>query len=169
MTAMRAQRLRPRAPGFTLIEAMVTIAILVILLAVVAPSFSTFTYSQRVKTNSFDLFSTLNYARSEAIKRRVNVSVQAVSGDWNNGWTVTDGTNTLRSQGAPKGIAVTSGSGNTALTYRLDGRLTSGDDGLLIAADNSSVADKIGRRCISIDTSGLPRSRKLVGSATTCP
>ena len=166
MNVMHAWYDRRLALGFTLIEMMVTVSIAAILLAVSVPTFRTFTYSQRVKTSSFDMHSTLMFARSEAIKRRADVAVTAVSSDWNNGWTVTVGTNTLRSQDAPRGITVTSGV--TTLTYRLDGRLSGGDASLLLAADNSSVADAAGRRCIQVDTTGLPRTVKLASGVTTC-
>src|SRR4051812_16603728 len=94
--------------GFTLIELMVTVAVLVILLAVAIPSMSTFVSSQRVKTSSFDVYAALMYARSEAIKRRSNVSVVSATTDWSSGWTVQDDATAavLRSQDATKGVVV---------------------------------------------------------------
>src|SRR4051812_49326639 len=74
--------------GFTLIELMVTIAVAAILLAIVVPSFRTFTQSQRIKSGSFELYSALALARSEAVKQRANVTVTANSGGWNKGWTI---------------------------------------------------------------------------------
>ncbi len=154
----RAQR------GFTLIEMMVTIAVAAILLVVVVPSFRTFTLSQRVKSGSFDLYSTLMLARSEAVKRRATVTVAASAADWNNGWTISDGTTTLRSQDTPKGLTITSDA--TTLTYQLDGRLGSGSASYLqLAATGSTAA---GKRCMTVDPAGVPRSRVLIGSAT-CP
>lgn len=143
---------------------MVTISVAAILLAIVVPSFSTFTMSQRVKSGSFDLYSTLLYARSEAIKRRANVSVASVSGAWNNGWTVSDGTNTIRSQDTPKGLTISSD--QQTVIYQLDGRLGSGSASYLkvVATGNSSA----GPRCMTVDPTGVPRSRILTGSAT-CP
>jgi type IV fimbrial biogenesis protein FimT len=159
--------------GFTLVELMVGISVLAILLAVAAPGMSTFVSSQRVKTGSFDVYSAMMYARSEAIKRRAaaGVSIVASSTDWSNGWTVCLGAtypcataDTLRTQGATTGVVVTS-SGAT-LTFRLDGRLTTGDALLQVAAQTNG--NQAGRRCISVDTTGLPRSRTLQGTAT-CP
>jgi type IV fimbrial biogenesis protein FimT len=150
--------------GFTLIELMVTISVAAILLVVVVPSFRTFTLSQRVKTGSFDLYSTLMLARSEAVKRRATVTVAAKSGSWNNGWTISDGTTTFRDQDSPKGLSLTSDA--TALTYQIDGRLVSGSASYVeLAATGSTAA---GRRCMTIDPAGVPRSRVLTGSAT-CP
>jgi type IV fimbrial biogenesis protein FimT len=152
-----------RHQGFTLIEMMITIAVLVILLAVAAPAMQTFTKAQRIKTTSFDLYSSLMFARSEAIKRRSAVTVTPVSSDWNNGWEVKSGTSVLRSQGALNGVNVTGAP--TSLTYRLDGRLSAGN--AVISLEASSQPDTVGRRCITVDTSGLPSSRRLTGS-TTC-
>jgi type IV fimbrial biogenesis protein FimT len=152
----------PRQRGFTLVEMMVTIAVAAILLAIVVPSFITFTLSQRVKSGSFDVYSTLMVARSEAVKRRANVTVTAKSGNWNNGWTLSNGAS--GNQDAPKGLNITSDA--TSLTYQLDGRLSSGSASYLeLAATGSTAA---GRRCITIDPTGVPRSRALTGSAT-CP
>jgi type IV fimbrial biogenesis protein FimT len=143
---------------------MVTISVAAILLAIVVPSFRTFTLSQRVKAGSFDLYSTLMLARSEAVKRRANVTVTAVSGNWNNGWTVSDGSTTLRGQDSPKGLTITSDA--TTLTYQTDGRLGSGSASYMeLAATGNSAA---GRRCMTVDPVGVPRSRVLTGSAT-CP
>lgn len=154
---------REAARGFTLIEAMVTIAILVVLMAVVAPSFITFVASQRVKTSSFDVYAALMYARSEAIKTRSDVTVGPSPGNtnWSNGWVV-QGASTLRTQDAIKGVIITSS--NATLTYRLDGRLNTGDALLTVAAETNP--DQAGRRCISVDTTGLPRTRTLRGTAT---
>ncbi|MEO6747501.1 MAG: GspH/FimT family pseudopilin [Caldimonas sp.] len=156
---------RPQS-GFTLIELMVTVAVLVILLAVAIPSMSTFVSSQRVKTSSFDVYAALMYARSEAIKRRSNVSVVSATTDWSSGWTVQDDATAavLRSQDATKGVVVTAST--ATITYKLDGRLATGSALVEVASQTNS--NQAGRRCLSVDTTGLPKSRTLTGSAT-CP
>ena len=156
---------RAASQGFTVLELMITVVILAILLAVVAPSMSTFVASQRVKTSSFDVYSALMYARSEAIKRRSDVTVTSASVDWSGGWTIQAGTSVLRTQDAPKGVTVTST--NATLTYRLDGRLTTSD--ALLVVESQTGVNQAGRRCITVDTTGLPRSRALTGTATCAP
>lgn len=149
--------------GFTLIELMVTITMLGVLLAIAAPSLAGFLASQRVRSGSFDVYAALVYARSEAIKRHANVSLVAPTTDWSTGWTIKDGAaNVLRTQETLNGLTVTS---NVAtLTYRLDGRLTAGS--ALVVVESQLGADRAGRRCLTIDATGLPRSRTLTGSAT---
>lgn len=151
--------------GFTLIEVLIVIAMIGVLLALAAPSFSTFTASQRVKTASFDLYAALSFARSEAIKRRATVTVAAVGGDWKDGWTVTASgvTDPLRRQDALPGVTFT---GATSVAYRLDGRLAGGAVvGVLVQPQTAH--DSIKNRCIRVDLTGLPKSTTLAG--TTCP
>lgn len=61
--AVREQR------GFTAIEVMVVVAILGLLAALAAPSFTALMERWRVRQAAEDLASTLTYARSEAIRR----------------------------------------------------------------------------------------------------
>lgn len=84
--------------GLTLIELLVTIVILAILLSIAVPNFITFVQNSRLVGQTNDLVTSLNYARSEAIKRGVRVSVcsrldnTTCSGaaifNWNTGWLV---------------------------------------------------------------------------------
>jgi type IV fimbrial biogenesis protein FimT len=66
-----------RTRGFTLIELMVTIAILAILITLAAPSFSNVIRSNRVASQTNALVTALNTARSEASKRGLPVTVCA--------------------------------------------------------------------------------------------
>jgi type IV fimbrial biogenesis protein FimT len=146
-----------RGKGFTLIELMVTLSITAILLGVGLPSFSEFIRSQAVKTASFDIHSTLVFARSEAIKRNADVTVTPVSEDWTKGWAVTaevDGaTSTLATQ-APLPSGVTVDGPETGLTYQNSGRL----EGNTVAA--FEIGGSGSTRCINVTLSGLPNSRK---------
>ena len=161
--------------GFTVIEALVVIMIVGLLLGLAAPSFVTFTSSQKVKTASFDLYAAMMLARSEAIKRRKCISVIPASGsDWTSGWKVQEVADTatcvpapasdpvVRSQDSLSGVVM---GGATRIVYRLDGRLNGlGVVGVLI---QPQVADSsIKNRCIRVDQSGLPKSTNI--SDTTC-
>ncbi|MCS7100201.1 MAG: GspH/FimT family pseudopilin, partial [Burkholderiaceae bacterium] len=91
----------PTGRGFTLIEALVVIAIAAILLAVGVPGFSAFIERNRVAAEVNELITDLALARSEALTRRGRVIVcrsaqptaadatcAAASGDWTSGWIV---------------------------------------------------------------------------------
>lgn len=86
-----------RQRGFTIIELLVTLAVLAIVLAIAIPSFN-----RQIERNGSialgeELTSAINFARIEAIKRRRPVSICAsnlggdacgTSADWGSGWLV---------------------------------------------------------------------------------
>lgn len=93
--------LRPAAMrGFTAIEWMVVAAIVAVLASLAAPSFTPMIESWRVLQTAKLLQSTLFYARSEAIKRGGQVTIQKIANnshgctsasgnrDWDCGWMV---------------------------------------------------------------------------------
>lgn len=90
--------------GFTLIELMVTLAVLAIVLTIAVPSFREMALRNRLTSETNNLVSALAIARSEAIKRGRVVTVCkssnpdaasptcAAGTNWQNGWIVfTDG------------------------------------------------------------------------------
>lgn len=68
--------------GFTLIELMVTIAILAIVLGIAIPSFSNVLSSNRVDTVSQELYGAMQLARSEAVKRTESIRVCKSNASW---------------------------------------------------------------------------------------
>ncbi len=77
--------------GFTLIELLVTIAIAAIVAMVAVPNFTTSIRNSRLTTTANELLTALNLARSEAIKRGVQVIVRRKGGtsqNWDSGWDV---------------------------------------------------------------------------------
>lgn len=74
--------------GFTLVELMVTVAVVGVFAAVALPSMSGVIQSNRVQGATDDLLSQLQYARSEAVLRNQVVTVENTSstnGDWSKG------------------------------------------------------------------------------------
>jgi type IV fimbrial biogenesis protein FimT len=85
------QKQSAKNSGFTLIELVVTVSLAGILMAVAIPSFIEAIKSNRLTTQANEFMAALNLARSEAIKRGVQVTVQrkgSTSGAWEDGWDV---------------------------------------------------------------------------------
>jgi type IV fimbrial biogenesis protein FimT len=87
-----------------MIELLVTLAVAAILATIAVPNFQNFMTTNRVVSLTNELVAALNYARSEAIKRGVPVTVCktadpnvtnpvcSTSGGWQTGWVIfTDG------------------------------------------------------------------------------
>lgn len=73
---------RTNRSGFTLIELMITIAVLAILAAIALPSFQSTLERLRVNGAAENFFADLQYARSEAIKQNRNVLFQVDAAAW---------------------------------------------------------------------------------------
>lgn len=73
------QAKRPPAGGFTLIELLVAVTIIGILLALAAPSFTKMLERNRLRGAAEQVFTDLQLARTEAIKRNANVFVTFAS------------------------------------------------------------------------------------------
>jgi len=173
------QTLHPQS-GTTLIELMVALAILGILLAIGIPSLQGMSETEAVRGHVNTFFSTLRYARSEAIRNRAQVvicpstssesaSPSCSKGDterWNQGWIVfvnRDGDTgysydekkdtLLRVQGAitsSGGIEKISGGTPNKLVYRNTGILLAGGTSSF-TFDGKSASDSQRKRvCISM-------------------
>ncbi len=83
--------------GFTLIELMITVALAAIVMTMGVPSFREAIRNTRLATQTNEFVTALNFARSEAIKRRTRVTVCRSNGGgacttagvgWQTGWLV---------------------------------------------------------------------------------
>lgn len=74
--------------GFTLIELMISVVLLVLLVTFAVPAFQSLVESRRITTKTNLLLSSVNATRSEAIKRGEVVTLRAVDGDFANGWCI---------------------------------------------------------------------------------
>lgn len=76
------------ARGFTLIEVMLTLAIIVVLSTISLPALSNWLAGQQLKTTESHLSAAISYARSESIKRQRPVLVIPTENNWARGWRV---------------------------------------------------------------------------------
>lgn len=145
--------------GFTLIELLMTVTIAAIVLTLGVPSFQESIRNNRLTTQANDLISTFNLARSEAIKRRLNIVVCASSdqssctaSSWAQGWIVRDQNNNLiRAFGPMKGSVIVTDGGVAQITYNQNGFLTGAGAALRLC----DGAGKAGRE-IAVSATGRP-------------
>lgn len=162
-----------RNDGFTLIEMMVTVALLAILIAAVTPSFRGVLRDNQAATQSNALVTSLMLARSEAIKRNAPVvmcrsddGASCAGSDWAEGWILwadTDGDTTIDSgeivqvQEDLAGNFTLTAAGSS-FTYRPDGSVTGA------AADSFELLPPDGDtdygRCVAVDVTGRPNVTK---------
>ncbi len=150
---------RQYSTGFTLTELLLTLAIAGVVAVLAVPNFQSLVQSQRVKNASFELYSSLSLARSEAIKRNSNVTLTGVPYANNEfGWSITAaGGEVISTQGAMKGIVFTVlPGGATGITYTRTGRATATPTFQI----DTSATPTANVRCITIELSGMPRAAK---------
>jgi len=152
-----------RSPGFTLIEMVITVTLLGVLLAIAVPSFQQLILNQGVKSAAFDVFSALEYARSEAIKRpgeTVTLKAGAASdGAWSTGWRLLNGAGTiLRSWTVAPNITVTDKNGTplTQVRFFKDGHA---DGTPKLEVKSATTYSGVDARCVKLDLIGRARSQ----------
>lgn len=177
--------------GFTLIELMITLAVLAIVVSVAAPSFNNMIANNRSTSMASELVAAVNFARSEAIKRVKPVSICPSSDgaaclssadEWAKGWLVF--VDTATSDSAAVGVSsvlrywdkldkkavVTFKKDTTAAAY-----LRFNSKGMLARSGNADADSRTfevyvsgckgdARRKITVGVAGLISSSKL-----TCP
>lgn len=130
--------------GFTLVELMVTIAVMAIIAMMAAPSMSNLLESKRLDENQRGLINTLSEAKSQAILSRQNVSVNLNSTASNTttalNWQATsNNTLTLKNIAAD---STQSSLATTTLTFNLNGVVSNITQDTLISICNSKINKK---------------------------
>ncbi len=175
--------------GFTVVELMITLVVIAILAAVAAPSFVDLLRNNRLASQT-NLFATaLSLARSEAVKRNVNVVVCKRNGaacdnnaNWEDGWIVfadidndvtVDANETIRLfEELDNGYTLRVGNTYTNwLRYMPKGDVrgsggVNGDTFRLCASDALAVNDPNRSRSLNINFSGRV---SLAEGTTACP
>ncbi len=167
--------------GISIVELVVSLAIVAILATTGVPAFSSFIQSNRLNESSFDMLATINLARTEAVKRRTRVllcrsadptlptpSCGGSANTWTTGWlvfasgdsnsTYEAGTDTLLGIGlvdSSNVTVITNGTSDNNLEYNSDG--TTNESG---STARFALCDKRGGaqgRQINIPPHGRPK------------
>lgn len=154
MSSIQQSSFQRTAEGFTLVELMVTVAVLAILTTLAIPSFTTLINSNQLVSQANELVAVMQGARSEAIRRNTRVylcsssdGATCASSDTWTGWLMfadRDGNATpaaaeiLQAGVVKNGLRVTSAAGitNGLLHFRADG-LARGNANTLLASSIS--------------------------------
>lgn len=148
--------------GFTLIELLMAMVIAAILMTLGVPAFNDTLRNNRLTTQANHLITSLNLARSEAVKRRSDITVCSSSdqasctgGAWQGGWIVMDNSSgeILRIFEPMKGATAVAGTA-TSIQYTSEGFLNSGTPETLTLCAESG---KAGRQ-INITATGRPNN-----------
>lgn len=134
-------------------ELMIVVAIVGVLASFGVPSMRDMILSARLRSASSDLYASLVFARSEAIKRNASIVITPVGADWRSGWNVTSGATVLKTQDPLS--ASLDALGGVALTYRGNGRVTAAAATQFVFAFTAEYP-ALAARCIRIDVSGRP-------------
>lgn len=146
-------RFAPRTvAGFTLIELMVTLAVVAITLAIGVPSFQSIVSDNRLSGAANGLIGAMNIARSEAIKRGRSVAITPTGTDWNEGGTVAVVTpaETIKTFSATTGITISMAS--AAYTFLPSGFISLAAAEELLVCDSARTGET-GRK-ITVAVSG---------------
>jgi len=164
--------------GFTLVEMMVTIAILAILMGIAAPAVTDFAIKQRVSSQANEMMLSLAFARSEAVKLNQDVRViprTSTANGWSDGWCVgpanigsdCNHADVIRVFTGAGGVSITSSgiSNPPALVFLRDGTASNSVDALLkVSSPNLEPAGDTAR-CIRLTRPGRAEVEKVARDA----
>jgi len=174
--------------GFNLLELLIAISILGVITAIAVPSFQSISINSNLSTETNDLVASLRYARSEAAKQGLNVTVCSAnagltacsgSADWSTGWLVVDsGGNVLNVREALPADTATEMDivgGTGAIVFNRNGFSSSARTIKLCGPDNSArrargvIVSVDGRVRLATDSNGNSIAEDRSGTDLGCP
>lgn len=154
--AVSQRRRRVAQRGMTLVELVFVVLVVAVLAAVSTPSLTNLVVSQRLRSAGTDLVSSLQMARSEAIKRNDSVTVKPSADSWTSGWVVKTALGDAIDSKSALGTRVTVASAPDSVVYGPNGRLNVAGVARFQFSDAQSESGVV-PRCVIVDTSGYPR------------
>ena len=157
--------------GITLIELMVTLTVITIVLLIAAPSFTEFLAKRRVEGVAHELSTDLQYARSLAVNKQIEVTLSRISSTQYEitGTVVEGGTAVVRTFKAMQLSGATMG-GSTSVSYEphRGSRSTTGADPAITVAASGTGATLT----VSVNPMGQARicsTGAAMGGYPACP
>lgn len=131
--------------GFTAVELAVTMALAAIVVTMAAPSMWSMVKSSRITAATNSLVTSLQFARTQALSQKRDISVVATGADWTDGWEVQDADGNVLRSITPVGgkVTIVSEGKLDTFTFNLAGFLTSAPD--VVHVCDSSQAKETGR------------------------
>ena len=173
MLCRRMVRQRPLTKGFTILELIMVVVLLVVLISIAGPDLRNLIVATRIKNASFDFFSTLTHARSEAVTRNTTVTITPAStSTWANGWTISCNDATIckdpttnapplviRRHDAFDGITISGGP--ATISFNGMGRVVTANltDEIKMTIDAPGASAK-NKRCIIVSATGRPVTKE---------
>jgi len=163
-----------KSKGFTLVELMITMAVMAVTLSIAVPLLSNMMQNNLITSNTNSIIGAFNYARIEAVKRGVNITIassdtSASGNSWGSGYRVwiDDGNTVGTFETGEEELRVfdalptslTLNSTPVFYTFRATGFAVASDS-LTLCTDESGVQ---GRQLL------LSLSGRLQASNITCP
>ena len=179
------QKMKSRHTGFTLIELVITIALLGILLAWAIPNVRSFIKNARIVSVTNELVADIGLARQEAQRRGRTVQICTSSDgttcsgiDWMDGWIINApapppaaGTVVVKSNREPQGPAsgrtgsnLITALGAGTISFLPSGQLSGGGGTLTInVRDDRAGTGDLTQRDIAVTLVGRPSAQKVAG------
>lgn len=159
--------------GVTLLELMITVAIIAILGSIALPSFSSALQSNRVATTSNEFMASVAYARSEAMRNNRGAVMcpssngSTCGGTWADGWIVWADQNANGTREDPaepvlrrqQALYKQTAPGNTPIRFSPRGTVASGAASVVVQPDGCTTGQPF-RRTLEVLGGGMVRISK---------
>lgn len=177
-------RLRIGMRGFTLVELMVTVAVLAVVIGIAVPSFTTIMHRNRLTAAANEMVSALQIARMEAIRRNrravlcPSIDGQTCNGaDWSKVLVFIDANRNSQADATGDvllrvvdttrtGSGITAASGAALIRFGPDGRVSVGTgDTAMVSFESAKLPAAEGRRLVEAAVSRISVCEAAAGAS----